>query len=92
MSPSVVIYPSTTEEVATIVRIATKYKVPITVYSGATSLEGHYRAVCIVFFLTECTIDCHLALDRRNLRRYEHHGWNNCDSRYAYVIFRRCLS
>ncbi|KJA24402.1 hypothetical protein HYPSUDRAFT_200621 [Hypholoma sublateritium FD-334 SS-4] len=44
MSPSVVIYPSTTEEVATIVRIATKYKVPITVYSGATSLEGHYRA------------------------------------------------
>ena len=50
MSPSVVVYPSTTEEVAVIVKIATKYKVPITVYSGATSLEGHYRAVCTFRF------------------------------------------
>jgi hypothetical protein len=45
MLPSVVVYPASTEDVVKIVRIATTYKVPITVYSGATSLEGHYRAV-----------------------------------------------
>ncbi|KAF8192120.1 FAD-linked oxidase-like protein [Pholiota molesta] len=44
MLPSVVVYPASTEDVVKIVRIATTYKVPITVYSGATSLEGHYRA------------------------------------------------
>ncbi|KAF8965864.1 FAD-linked oxidase-like protein [Flammula alnicola] len=43
MAPSVVVYPTSTEDVVEVVKIATKYKVPITVYSGATSLEGQYR-------------------------------------------------
>ncbi|KAF7375704.1 FAD-binding protein [Mycena sanguinolenta] len=37
---SVVIYPESTEDVVKIVKIANKYKMPITPYSGATSLEG----------------------------------------------------
>ncbi|KIM37222.1 hypothetical protein M413DRAFT_77359 [Hebeloma cylindrosporum] len=40
---SVIVYPESTEDVVKIVRIATKYRIPITAYSGATSLEGHYR-------------------------------------------------
>ncbi|KAH9480894.1 D-lactate dehydrogenase [cytochrome], mitochondrial [Psilocybe cubensis] len=43
MRHSVVVYPESTEDVVKIVNIATKYRVPITAYSGATSLEGHYR-------------------------------------------------
>ncbi|KAG7087616.1 hypothetical protein E1B28_013565 [Marasmius oreades] len=43
-SHSVIVYPLSTEDVVKIVRIATKYRMPITPYSGATSLEGHFRA------------------------------------------------
>ncbi|KAH9925357.1 uncharacterized protein BXZ73DRAFT_49969 [Epithele typhae] len=42
--PSVVVYPSSTEDVVKIVKTAVKYKMPVIPYSGATSLEGHYRA------------------------------------------------
>lgn len=44
-SPSVVVYPSSTEDVVKIVKVAGKYKMPVIPYSGATSLEGHFRAV-----------------------------------------------
>ncbi|KAK7031045.1 D-lactate ferricytochrome c oxidoreductase [Paramarasmius palmivorus] len=40
---TVVVYPLSTEDVVKIVKIATKYRMPITPYSGATSLEGHTR-------------------------------------------------
>lgn len=46
---SVVVYPDSTEDVVKIVKIATRFKIPITAYSGATSLEGHYRGVCLSF-------------------------------------------
>lgn len=39
--PQVVIYPSSTEEVAEIVKVVHKYRVPIVASSGLTSLEGH---------------------------------------------------
>lgn len=42
---SVVVYPETTEDVARIVKIAVKYKMPLTPYSGGTSLEGNFGAV-----------------------------------------------
>ncbi|KAI8978891.1 FAD-linked oxidase-like protein [Trametes punicea] len=42
--PSVVVFPSSTQDVVKIVNIAVKYKMPIIPYSGATSLEGHFRA------------------------------------------------
>lgn len=45
MTHSVVVYPESTEDVVKVVKIATKYRVPITAYSGATSLEGHCRGV-----------------------------------------------
>ncbi|KAF7353665.1 D-lactate dehydrogenase [cytochrome], mitochondrial [Mycena venus] len=39
---SVVVRPKSTEDVVKTVNIAREYKVPITAYSGATSLEGHF--------------------------------------------------
>jgi FAD/FMN-containing dehydrogenase len=42
---TVVVHPETTEDVAKIVKIAVKHKMPITPYSGGTSLEGNFRAV-----------------------------------------------
>ena len=44
-SPTVVVYPNSTEDVVKIVNISRKYRMPIVPYSGATSLEGQYRAV-----------------------------------------------
>ena len=43
--PTVVVWAETTEEIQEIMLIARQYKVPITPYSGATSLEGHFSAV-----------------------------------------------
>ncbi|KAA1477039.1 hypothetical protein DENSPDRAFT_844194 [Dentipellis sp. KUC8613] len=39
---AVVVRPHSTEDVVAIVDIARKYRIPITAYSGATSLEGHF--------------------------------------------------
>ncbi|KAJ7738060.1 FAD-binding domain-containing protein [Mycena maculata] len=39
---SVVVYPQSTEDVVKIVKIANKYRMPITPYSGATALEGQF--------------------------------------------------
>jgi D-lactate dehydrogenase (cytochrome) len=51
--PSWIIYPASTEEVSKIVRICHEYRVPVTAYSGGTSLEGHFEptngGVCIDF-------------------------------------------
>ncbi|KAG7086533.1 hypothetical protein E1B28_002484 [Marasmius oreades] len=49
---SVVVYPQNTEDVVQIVKIATDSIMPMVVYSGATSLEGHYSgfptgSICI---------------------------------------------
>lgn len=49
--PDAVIFPQSTEEVSLILKLAHHYRVPITPYSGGTSLEGHYiptrRGICI---------------------------------------------
>ncbi|KAJ7648525.1 FAD-linked oxidase-like protein [Mycena rosella] len=39
---SVIVYPESTEDVVTIVKIANEYRMPITPYSGATALEGQF--------------------------------------------------
>ena len=44
-NPSVVVFPTSTEDVVKIVKVSGKYKMPVIPVSGATSLEGHYRAV-----------------------------------------------
>ncbi|KAK6539431.1 D-lactate ferricytochrome c oxidoreductase [Orbilia ellipsospora] len=51
--PFMVLYPSTTEQVSEIAKICHHRKIPITGYSGGTSLEGHINptrsGVCIDF-------------------------------------------
>ena len=46
---SVAIRVQSTEDVVKVVNISRKYRVPITAYSGATSLEGHYSGVSCSF-------------------------------------------
>jgi D-lactate dehydrogenase (cytochrome) len=43
--PTVVVWVESTEEVVEIVKIATRWRVPITPFSGGTSLEGHFSSV-----------------------------------------------
>ena len=51
--PFLIVYPSTTEEVSKIARVCHERKIPITAYSGGTSLEGHFSAtiggICVDF-------------------------------------------
>lgn len=51
--PFMIVLPSTTEEVSKIVKICHDRKIPITAFSGGTSLEGHFSAtrggICIDF-------------------------------------------
>ncbi|KAI9430533.1 FAD-binding domain-containing protein [Lactarius indigo] len=42
---SVVVYPTSTEDVVKIVNVARKYRMPIVPYAGGTSLEGHFAGV-----------------------------------------------
>lgn len=51
--PGIVVFPNSTEQVSEIMKIAHKYKIPVTPFSGGTSLEGHFTpthgGVCIDF-------------------------------------------
>ncbi|MCJ1329314.1 D-lactate ferricytochrome c oxidoreductase [Thelotrema lepadinum] len=51
--PFLIVQPSTTQEVSEIAKICYKRKIPMTAYSGGTSLEGHFTptqgGVCIDF-------------------------------------------
>ncbi|PYH88734.1 FAD-binding domain-containing protein [Aspergillus ellipticus CBS 707.79] len=51
--PFLVLYPSTTEEVSLVMKICHQRMIPVTPYSGGTSLEGHFAptrgGVCIDF-------------------------------------------
>ncbi len=51
--PFLIVFPSTTEEVSNIMKICHERKIPITAYSGGTSLEGHFSAtrggICMDF-------------------------------------------
>ncbi|WVO12420.1 hypothetical protein L204_100019 [Cryptococcus depauperatus] len=42
--PTVVVWVESTEEVQEVVKLAHKYKIPITPFSGGTSLEGHFSS------------------------------------------------
>ncbi|CDO70812.1 hypothetical protein BN946_scf184801.g3 [Trametes cinnabarina] len=64
--PSVVVFPSSTDDVVKIVKIAVKYKMPVIPYSGATSLEGHFRAptvggICVDLSQMDKIIEIHEA-------------------------------
>lgn len=51
--PFCVIYPASTEEVSAIMKICHARRIPVTAYSGGTSLEGHFTpevaGVCVDF-------------------------------------------
>ena len=51
--PFLIVFPSTTDEVSKIVKVCYERKIPITAYSGGTSLEGHFSAtrggICMDF-------------------------------------------
>lgn len=51
--PFMIVLPSTTEEVSKIMKVCHWRKIPVTAYSGGTSLEGHFAAtrggICIDF-------------------------------------------
>nr|POF17041.1 d-lactate dehydrogenase [cytochrome], mitochondrial [Quercus suber] len=51
--PFAVVKPSSTEEVSAIMKICHKRRIPVTGYSGGTSLEGHFAAtrggICVDF-------------------------------------------
>jgi D-lactate dehydrogenase (cytochrome) len=40
--PRVILYPSTTEQVVSIMKVAHEYQIPIVPYGGGTSIEGQY--------------------------------------------------
>ena len=48
-----VVFPQSTEDVVKIVKIANQYRMPVIPYSGATSLEGHYRAVRLLIIVID---------------------------------------
>ncbi|VDC04227.1 unnamed protein product [Peniophora sp. CBMAI 1063] len=61
---AVIVRPANTEDVVNIVNIARKYRMPVTPYSGATSLEGHYAgfstgSICIDMGLMNKIIEVH---------------------------------
>lgn len=51
--PFMILYPENTEEVSAIMKICHKRRIPVTGYSGGTSLEGHFAptrgGVCVDF-------------------------------------------
>lgn len=51
--PFVVVYPASTEEVSAIMKVCHRRSIPVTAYSGGTSLEGHFAptrgGLCIDF-------------------------------------------
>ena len=48
--PTAVVWVESTDEVREVVRVASRYRVPITPFSGGTSLEGHFSSVSIASF------------------------------------------
>lgn len=47
LPPSAVVYPETTEDVVKIMKIASKYRVPVVPYGSGTGLEGQFNAVSV---------------------------------------------
>ncbi|KAG7818210.1 hypothetical protein KL928_003211 [Ogataea angusta] len=49
--PDLVVYPESVDEVVSVVKICSKYRIPMVPYSGGTSIEGHFiptrRGICI---------------------------------------------
>jgi D-lactate dehydrogenase (cytochrome) len=61
--PFLVLYPSTTEEVSRIMKVCHQRRIPVTPYSGGTSLEGHFAptrgGVCVDFRRMDRILELH---------------------------------
>ena len=61
--PFLVVSPSTTEEVSRIMKICHERKIPVTAYSGGTSLEGHFSptrgGICVDFHRMDQVLKLH---------------------------------
>jgi D-lactate dehydrogenase (cytochrome) len=61
--PFMIVRPGSTEDVSDIMRICHRRKIPVTAYSGGTSLEGHFAAtrggVCIDFSRMDKIVQLH---------------------------------
>ena len=61
--PAAIVYPTSTDEVATIAKTCSKYRVPMVPFSGGTSLEGNFAAphggVCIDFACMDAIVAFH---------------------------------
>ncbi|KAI9824631.1 MAG: D-lactate ferricytochrome c oxidoreductase [Thelocarpon impressellum] len=51
--PFLIVFPSSTDEVSRLMKVCHERRIPVTAYSGGTSLEGHYAAtrggICVDF-------------------------------------------
>jgi len=65
--PVAVVYPKTTEEVARIAKVATKYKVPMVPYSGGSSLEANFAAPFGGFSIDFAFMDKILAVHKEDM-------------------------
>ena len=83
--PFLVVSPFTTEEVSKIVKICHERKIPITAYSGGTSLEGHFSAtrggICVDFGRMDKIIKIHK--DDLDVVVQPAVGWENLNEELA---------
>lgn len=59
LPPSAVVYPSSTEDVVKIMKVASKWRVPVVPYGSGTGLEGQFsavsgRAMLLALLLLQC--------------------------------------
>ncbi|KAL3457628.1 hypothetical protein BJX64DRAFT_14905 [Aspergillus heterothallicus] len=61
--PFLVLYPSSTEDVSRIMKVCHQRRIPVTPYSGGTSLEGHFAptrgGVCVDFRRMDRILELH---------------------------------
>lgn len=61
--PFCVVYPASTDEVSRIMKVCHRRRIPVTGYSGGTSLEGHFAAtrggICVDFARMDAVLALH---------------------------------
>ncbi|CZR53530.1 probable D-lactate dehydrogenase, mitochondrial precursor [Phialocephala subalpina] len=61
--PSLIVYPASTKEVSEVMKVCHRRTIPVTAYSGGTSLEGHFAStrggLCIDFARMDYIIALH---------------------------------
>jgi D-lactate dehydrogenase (cytochrome) len=83
--PFCVVYPSTTEQVAALMKICHVRRIPVVGYSGGTSLEGHYTptngGICVDFSRMDKIVALHK--DDLDVVVQPGVGWENLNEQLA---------